>query len=81
MRDLKYNNEYKALCDFGWVILYKFCTRLKLSNTENPTLSYTFLCLGMHLKPAPNLTFLHFPTLPTLLSPCTLHPLPSVALS
>lgn len=40
MRDLKYNNEYKALGDFGWVILCKFCTRLKLSNTENPTLSY-----------------------------------------
>jgi hypothetical protein len=38
----------------------------------NPTLSYTFLRYGIHLKPAPHLTFLHFPTLPTL--PTTLFP-------
>jgi len=32
----------------------------------NPTLSYTFLRFGIHLKSARGETFLHFPTLPTL---------------
>jgi hypothetical protein len=50
----------------------------RCTNTENPTLSYTFLRLDIHLKSAPNQTFLHFPT---LLSPCMLNTLPSVALS
>jgi hypothetical protein len=63
------NKNWRSFCPFVIVKKRKgiaFSSPIHPQILHFPTLSYTFLRFDMHLKPAPHLTFLHFPTLPTL---------------